>query len=146
MTEGARGSAAPGAWSRSPWRLLLERVLDLLAGILEIARDLVSLALGLNVLVPGGLADTLLDLPLELLALVVGLVFRAHGRLPSWCRRHAAASLHLPGGLRSKHRAGHGAGLLVPRPVPAGDDGGRPQGEASSSFLGPGRRGWWQVT
>src|SRR3954452_10584118 len=63
--------------------VLLEDVLDLFAGLLEVARCLVGLPLGLEVTVVGGLAERLLALAPELLGLVLRLVDPAHERAPS---------------------------------------------------------------
>src|SRR5512144_398314 len=57
---------------------LLERVLDLLAGLLEVALRLVGLALGLQPLVAGRLSGGVLGLARELLRLVLDLVYPAH--------------------------------------------------------------------
>ena len=81
-TQVGPGPHADGA--RSGRRLLLERVLDLLARALEAAHGLVLLALGLPLLVVGGVAERLLGLALELLALVLDLVVGRHGDLPPW--------------------------------------------------------------
>src|SRR3954451_25487330 len=65
--------------SRSGWcGLLLEGVLDLLAGLLEVGLALVALALSLEVLVVGGVAERLLRLAEHALALVGHLVVVTH--------------------------------------------------------------------
>src|SRR6266705_870539 len=58
----------------------LARVLDLLAGLLDVGADLVGHALGLEPLVADGLADGLLGLALDLLGLVLGLAGVTHWR------------------------------------------------------------------
>src|SRR5688572_33488192 len=58
---------------------LLEDVLDLLAGLLEVARRLVGLSLGLEVAVAGGVPEALLALARELFGLVLHLVDATHG-------------------------------------------------------------------
>src|SRR6478735_9244564 len=64
--------------------VLGEGVLDLVSGLLEVRLDLVALALVLQLLVAGQLADAFLDLAADLFALVVGLVANSHGQhLPS---------------------------------------------------------------
>src|SRR3712207_5644955 len=85
---GSRWSWSPGAGDREAGSRpggrpdgtdgSLEDVLDLLAGLLEVARGLVRLALGLQVAVAGRLADALLALAGELLGLVLHLVDAAH--------------------------------------------------------------------
>src|SRR5688572_28393309 len=57
---------------------LLEGVLDLLAGLLEVALRLVPLTGGLEVAVVGGVAEGFLGLAAHLFELVVHLVFAAH--------------------------------------------------------------------
>src|SRR4051794_7761498 len=59
-------------------RLLVEGVLDLLAGLLDVGLALVALALGLEVLVVGGVAERLLGLAEHALALVGQLVVVTH--------------------------------------------------------------------
>src|SRR5664280_535080 len=58
--------------------LLLEAVLDLLAGVFEVGLALVALTFRLPALVAGGPAGQFLDLTREPLELVVGLVEEAH--------------------------------------------------------------------
>src|SRR6185369_14505980 len=70
----AAGSAALGAGDG----LLLEDVLDFLAGLLGLALALVGGTLGLQPIVPGGLTDLLLCLAVHLLGLVLGLVVDSH--------------------------------------------------------------------
>ena len=73
-TELAR-PAAERALARARGGYLLERVLGLLAGLLDVGLPLVVLALNvLQVLVTGGLADALLRLAAEVVLLVVHLV------------------------------------------------------------------------
>src|SRR5665213_1724316 len=64
-----------------PWSCL-QRVLDLLAGLLQVARRLVTVALGLERPVFCGLARLLFDLALGHLSLVLGLVYDSHENLP----------------------------------------------------------------
>src|SRR3954454_9108478 len=89
-TARTRESAVPG-WSgdgalsaavRSEESL--EGVLDLLAGLLQVAGGLVFLALGLQVAVVGRVADGLLALAGELLCLVLHLVDAAHRKDLLW--------------------------------------------------------------
>src|ERR1700744_5282367 len=63
--------------------LVLDRVLDLLAGALQVSCDLVLLALGLEVTVVGVLSVRFLDRAFRLLSGVLGLVLDAHYELPS---------------------------------------------------------------
>src|SRR5215204_1134684 len=79
-----RGRRGDGP-SRLPRReqSVLEGVLDLLAGLLQVALGLVGPTLGLQFLVIGGLAESFLALPLEFLGLVLGLVINSHGHLLS---------------------------------------------------------------
>src|SRR5690606_4601330 len=77
-------------------RSVLEGVLDLLAGLLEVGLRLVVAALALQVLVARGAADAFLRLACDVLHLVLGLVVGAHrvscvepsdewtGNLPAW--------------------------------------------------------------
>src|SRR5215203_1976326 len=67
--------------SRLPRReqSVLEGVLDLLAGLLQVALGLVGLPFDLQFVVIGGPAESFFGLPLELLGLVLGLVVNAHG-------------------------------------------------------------------
>lgn len=53
-------------------------VLDLLAGLFEVAFRLIGAALALELRIVGRVADALLHTALELLRLVLGLVFRGH--------------------------------------------------------------------
>src|SRR5688572_21539487 len=62
---------------------VLDGVLDLLAGLLEVGLGLVGPAGRLQLLVVGGPADGLLGLALQLLALVVKLVVGRHGGITS---------------------------------------------------------------
>src|SRR5215217_4298730 len=62
--------------------LLLEHVLDLLAGLLQAAGRALGAALGLHLPVVGRLAEGLLGAALELLGLVVELVIGRHRGLP----------------------------------------------------------------
>src|SRR5262249_49760098 len=80
-TPGTAGGRVPvpGAPARE---LGLEGVLDLLACVLEVALGLIGLALGLQVLVAGGLACLLLDLALHFLGLVLRLVLGTHRDSP----------------------------------------------------------------
>src|SRR5450759_5032099 len=65
-----------------PWSCL-QRVLNLLASLLQVPRRLVTLALGLERPVLCGLARLLFDLALGHLSLVLGLVYDSHENLPS---------------------------------------------------------------
>jgi pimeloyl-ACP methyl ester carboxylesterase len=65
--------------------LLLERVLDLVPGLLEVALGLVALALGFHFPVAGRLAQGLLDVALDFRGLVGRLVFRRHDAGPFRC-------------------------------------------------------------
>jgi hypothetical protein len=58
--------------------LLLEGVLDLVAGLLEVSLGLVRLAFSFQVLVVGGLAHAFLDLALDFRSLVSGFVLSCH--------------------------------------------------------------------
>src|SRR5215216_6981649 len=60
---------------------VLEGVLDLLAGLLQVALGLVGLPLDLQFVVIGGPAESFFGLPLELLGLVLGLVINSHGSI-----------------------------------------------------------------
>src|SRR5690348_4229467 len=61
------------------WRVsVLEGVLDLLAGLLEVGLRLVALALSLQLVVAGDVADALLGLAAEVFHLVVDLVVETH--------------------------------------------------------------------
>src|SRR4051812_14599861 len=69
---------------------LPESVLDLLAGLLEIALRLLALPLGLEVAIVGGPPDGLLALAGKFIDLVADLVLGAHARrLPSGTAAHA---------------------------------------------------------
>src|ERR1039458_1683033 len=61
-----------------PRHLRLEGILDVLASVLETSLSLVSMSLGLQGLISGGLARTLLDLALGLLRSVLNLVLGTH--------------------------------------------------------------------
>src|SRR6185503_9825828 len=80
-----RPISVPSIWFLLCWsrRLLLDGVLDLLAGLLQVALGLVDLALVLQAPVTGRLADALLDLAAEFLGLVLRLIFGAHLPSPS---------------------------------------------------------------
>src|SRR5215213_3161355 len=60
---------------------VLDGVLDLLAGLLQVALGLAGSTLGLQFLVIGGPAEPLFGLPLDLLGLVLGLVINSHGSI-----------------------------------------------------------------
>src|ERR1700729_973586 len=95
--RGARWRSVPGragAAARGPRQLLLENVLDLLAGLLEVALGLIGVALGLEGLIAGGLAGAFLYFALGCLGGVLDLVFCAH-LLPLFCLFYRCA-----GGLR----------------------------------------------
>src|SRR5712664_2425708 len=62
--------------------LLLEDVLDLLAGLLRVTLGLVGLPLGLQLVVADGLAGGLLGLALDLFGLVTGLIGSTHAIAP----------------------------------------------------------------
>src|SRR4051812_26809145 len=70
---------------------VLEGVLHVLAGRLDVGRHLVALALGLETLVVGALADGLLDLADQVFSRVLDLVCRTHDGLPS-VADHCASS------------------------------------------------------
>src|SRR3982750_3505750 len=74
----------------------LENVLDVLAGLLELGGRLVGLALGLEALVVGRLADTLFDLAGQLFGLVVNLVVGSHRYLQGigWARQRACLRMN----------------------------------------------------
>jgi len=59
-------------------RLALERVFDLLAGILQVCLCLVDLAFVLGVLIAGDLAEALFSLAAQVVDLVAGLISGAH--------------------------------------------------------------------
>ena len=75
--------AGPDGTGPAVRALLLEDVLDLLAGLLEVAGGLVLVTLSLELLVAGRPSDVLLALSAELLRLVLQLVHVAHGDLLS---------------------------------------------------------------
>src|SRR5271166_1744502 len=79
------GGSATGPRGMPGW-LLLEDVLDLVAGLLEVALGLVALAFGFHLLVAGRLAQVLLDVALDLGGLVGRLVLSRHGVRPSRLR------------------------------------------------------------
>src|SRR5207248_9023079 len=58
--------------------LLLEDVFDFFAGLLDVALGLVELALSLELVVVGGLADGLLTLALQLFGLVLDFIVETH--------------------------------------------------------------------
>src|SRR5664279_2510666 len=62
--------------------LLLEGVLNLLAGVFEVGLRLVALALIFSALVAGDLADRFLDLAAKLVELVLRLILTAHSVCP----------------------------------------------------------------
>src|SRR5450755_453669 len=84
--HGPGGHAADQAiaWIR---RLLLEGVLDLVAGLLDVALGLVGLAFRFQLVVAGRAADAFLDITLDLGGLVGRLVLSRHDMGPSgWVR------------------------------------------------------------
>jgi hypothetical protein len=76
---------------------VLESVLDVLAGLLEVGRGLVRAALGLEALVTLPLADRFLDLPHDTLAGVLDLVSGAHGSPPNVGNGFPGATLRRSG-------------------------------------------------
>src|ERR1017187_2555760 len=72
---------------------LLERVLELLAGLLDVALHLVGLTLGPQLVVAADLADGLLQLSLCLLGSVLCLVGRCHVCSLSWDVRRRKSHL-----------------------------------------------------
>src|SRR5581483_10686355 len=86
-------------WSRA---LLLERVLDLVPGLLEVALGLVGLAFGLQFLIVGGVPHAFLDLALDFGGLVSGLVLGSHDlHRPSGFPYHFPAGSAQTGSARS---------------------------------------------
>src|ERR1019366_3839082 len=65
--------------------VLLEGVLDLLAGLFEVAHRLVVLAFTFHLFVVRGFAKVLLGCALDLILLVLQLVVPAHHRAPFLC-------------------------------------------------------------
>src|SRR6186713_78932 len=97
----------------SAGRSVLEGVLDVLAGLLEVGLGLVPLALTAELVVAGSTADALLGVSGDLLDLVVGLVIGTHGSLPFLIDVRSLADQLLaattapkpPQGLRARCRA-----------------------------------------
>src|ERR1700749_3197960 len=96
------GSATPASRDRETGAtagagsLLLERVLDLVPGLLDVALGLVGLAFGLQLLIVGGGAHAFLDLALDFGGLVSGLVLGSHD-----LHRPSGIGVTLPGRQRS---------------------------------------------
>src|SRR3954451_336416 len=80
--DGPLGSPTSRAWCEPAreWcaTSVLEGVLHLLAGLLEVGLGLVALALTAQCVIPGGRADLLLGMPAHVLHLVLGLVVGTH--------------------------------------------------------------------
>src|SRR5439155_25997647 len=68
----------PGRARTGPCSLVAERVLDLLAGLLEVGLHLVALAFGFQPLVVGDLAGSFLGLAGDVFRLVADLVIEPH--------------------------------------------------------------------
>src|SRR3954452_6147928 len=79
--EGPVQRTGPSEWTVVQ-RLLVDGVLHVLAGLLEVGLGLVPLALAAQRVVAGRAADALLGISGDLLDLVLGLVVGTHGGLP----------------------------------------------------------------
>src|SRR5450755_3944805 len=81
-------------------RLLLEGVLDLVAGLLDVALGLVGLAFRFQLVVASRVADTFLDIALDLGGLVGRLVLSRHDVGPSGLGASSQLSISQPGQTR----------------------------------------------